>query len=61
LEDVPLDSGAAAAQGARLSKHTSVRNAVSQMLETNEDQVVVIDDDGSELGVFRLTDAGALL
>jgi osmoprotectant transport system ATP-binding protein len=61
LQDVPLDSGAAAAHGARLSKHTSVRNAVSQMLETNEDQVVVVDDDGSELGVFRLAAAGALL
>jgi osmoprotectant transport system ATP-binding protein len=61
LEDVPLEPGAAAAQGARLPKHTSVRNAVSQMLETNEDQVVVIDDDGSELGVFRLAAAGALL
>jgi hypothetical protein len=31
------------------------------MLETNEDQLVVVDDDGSELGVFRLADAGALL
>jgi osmoprotectant transport system ATP-binding protein len=61
LEDVPLEAGADAAQGARLSKHTSVRNAVSQMLETNEDQVVVTDDDGTELGVFRLAAAGALL
>jgi osmoprotectant transport system ATP-binding protein len=60
LEQVPLDA-AAAASGARLSKHTSVRNAVSQMLETNEEQVVVVDDDGSELGVFRLAAAGALL
>jgi osmoprotectant transport system ATP-binding protein len=61
LEGVPLEPGADAAQGARLSKHTSVRNAVSQMLETNEDQVVVTDDDGTELGVFRLAAAGALL
>jgi hypothetical protein len=37
-----------------------VRNAVSQMLETNSDQVVVVDGD-AVLGVFRLHDAGALL
>jgi osmoprotectant transport system ATP-binding protein len=61
LDDVPLEPGGAAAQGARLSKHTSVRNAVSQMLEMNEDQIVVIDDDGTELGVFRLAAAGSLL
>jgi osmoprotectant transport system ATP-binding protein len=61
LEQVPLEAGAATATGARLSKHTSVRNAVSQMLETNDDQIVVVDDDGSELGVFRLAGAGALL
>jgi ribosomal protein S24E len=47
--------------GARLPKQTTIRNAVSQMLETDEDQVVIVDDDGSELGLFRLTDAGGLL
>ena len=61
LEQVPLEAASAAAPGARLSKHTSVRNAVSQMLETNEEQIVVIDDEGAELGVFRLAAAGALL
>jgi osmoprotectant transport system ATP-binding protein len=61
LEGVPLKPAAPTAAGARIPKTTSVRNAVSQMLETNEEQVVVVDDDGSELGVFRLADAGALL
>jgi hypothetical protein len=31
------------------------------MLETNEEQIVVVDDDGTELGIFRLTATGALL
>jgi hypothetical protein len=49
------------APGARVSKHTTLRNAVSQMLETDDEQVVVVDDDGTELGVFRLAAAGGLL
>ncbi len=61
LETAPLAAASATAEGARIPKGTTIRNAVSQMLETNEDQVVVVDDDGSELGVFRLVDAGALL
>jgi osmoprotectant transport system ATP-binding protein len=61
LEGVPLEPARAGAVGARIPKQTSVRNAVSQMLETNEDQVVVVDDDGSELGIFRLAAAGTLL
>jgi osmoprotectant transport system ATP-binding protein len=61
LEQVPLETATGVAPGARLSKHTTVRNAVSQMLETNEEQIVVVDDDGTELGVFRLAAAGALL
>jgi osmoprotectant transport system ATP-binding protein len=61
LENVPLDPAVGRAAGARIAKQTSVRNAVSQMLETNEEQVVVVDDDGSELGIFRLAAAGALL
>jgi osmoprotectant transport system ATP-binding protein len=59
LAEVPLQSGTAA--GPRIPAHVSVRNAVSQMLETNAEQVVVIAEDGSELGVFRLEDVGALL
>jgi osmoprotectant transport system ATP-binding protein len=59
LADVPLQPGSA--EGPRISAHISVRNAVSQMLETNTGQIVVTGDDGSELGVFRLQDVGALL
>jgi osmoprotectant transport system ATP-binding protein len=61
LEQVPLEPLGASSAGARLPKRTIVRNAVSQMLETNDEQVVVVDDDGTELGVFRLAAAGALL
>jgi osmoprotectant transport system ATP-binding protein len=61
LENAPLTAASATAEGARIPKGTTIRNAVSQMLETNEDQVVVVDDDGTELGVFRLADAGSLL
>ncbi len=59
LADVPLQPGPGS--GARLPAHTSLRNAVSQMLETNDEDVVVVDDAGNELGVFRLRDAGAAL
>jgi osmoprotectant transport system ATP-binding protein len=61
LADVHAEPVPADADGARLPKQTTIRNAVSQMLETNEDQVVIVDDDGSELGLFRLSDAGGLL
>jgi osmoprotectant transport system ATP-binding protein len=61
LESVPAATVPAGAAGARIPKETTIRNAVSQMLETNEDQVVIVDDDGSELGLFRLSDAGDLL
>jgi osmoprotectant transport system ATP-binding protein len=59
LADVPLRTGPGS--GARLAAGTPVRNAVSQMFETNEDQVVVVDDAGKELGIFRLLDAGDVL
>ena len=61
LESVSATSVRAGATGARLPKRTTIRNAVSQMLETNEEQIVIVDDDGSELGIFRLSDAGGLL
>jgi osmoprotectant transport system ATP-binding protein len=61
LESVPAETVPAGAAGARIPKQTTIRNAVSQMLETNEEQVVIVDDDGSELGLFRLSDAGGLL
>jgi osmoprotectant transport system ATP-binding protein len=60
LGDVSLRPGAPSEPGSRVSPDTTVRNAVSQMLETNSDQVVVVDGD-KVLGVFKLHDAGALL
>jgi osmoprotectant transport system ATP-binding protein len=60
LGDVTLRPGAPSEPGSRVSSDTTVRNAVSQMLETNSDQVVVVDGD-KVLGVFKLHDAGALL
>jgi len=59
LADVPLQP--MGGDGPRLPAQTSVRNAVSQMLEVHAEQVVVIGPNGEELGVFRLDDAGALL
>jgi osmoprotectant transport system ATP-binding protein len=59
LGDVQLRPGSG--EGPRLPRETSVRNAVSQMLEVNAEQVVVTGADGQELGVFRLDDVGALL
>jgi osmoprotectant transport system ATP-binding protein len=59
LNDVPLRPSDG--DGPRLPAETSVRNAVSQMLEVHADQVVVTGTNGEELGVFRLDDAGALL
>jgi osmoprotectant transport system ATP-binding protein len=59
LADVPLTPGTG--HGPRLSVHTSLRNAVSQMLEVKAEQVVVIGDDGQELGVLRLDDVGKVL
>lgn len=60
LGDVTLRPASATEPGSRVSPDTTVRNAVSQMLETNSDQVVVVDGD-AVLGAFRLDDAGALL
>jgi osmoprotectant transport system ATP-binding protein len=59
LADVPLRPGSG--DGPHLSAHTSLRNAVSQMLEVQAEQVVVIGDDGVELGVLRLEDVGRVL
>jgi osmoprotectant transport system ATP-binding protein len=60
LADVQLSTAAADEHGLRVSKGTTLRNAVSQMLETNTDHVVVVDGD-RVLGVFSLADAGGLL
>ena len=60
LKDVALEPGSPDEPGPRVAAETTLRNAVSQMLETNTDRVVVVDGD-RVLGVFRLSDAGALL
>ena len=44
----------------RVPVSTTVRNAVSLMLENDADEILVVDD-GNALGVFHLRDAGALL
>jgi osmoprotectant transport system ATP-binding protein len=58
LRDVPL--APAGGDGPRVPPDTTARNAVSLMLETKVDHVVVADGD-EVLGTFRLADAGALL
>jgi osmoprotectant transport system ATP-binding protein len=60
LADVTLEPATPAEAGLHVSKTTTLRNAVSQMLETNTDRVVVVDGD-TVLGVFSLADAGGLL
>jgi CBS domain-containing protein len=44
-----------------VSLDTTVRNAVSLMLETKSDRLVAEDEDGNVAGIFRLSDTGALL
>jgi osmoprotectant transport system ATP-binding protein len=63
LAEVPLEPtepGSRSEPGSRVPSTTTVRNAVSLMLETKTDRLVVADGD-HELGVFRLADAGELL
>jgi osmoprotectant transport system ATP-binding protein len=60
LRDVTLESGSQSEPGSRVSPDTTVRNAVSLMLETGDEQLVV-DDGDRVLGVFHLRDAGELL
>ncbi len=60
LRDVSLAPATQSEAGARVSADTTVRNAVSRMIEDKSDQVVVADGD-TVLGVFRLQDAGELL
>ena len=60
LRDVSLAPATQSEAGARVPAETTVRNAVSRMIEDRSDQVVVVDGD-TVLGVFRLQDAGELL
>jgi len=58
LSDVKLSPGTGQAKAAA---STTVRNAVSLMLELKVDALTVVDDAGTELGVFNLRDAESLL
>jgi osmoprotectant transport system ATP-binding protein len=60
LRDATLHPASPDEQGYRLSIDTTIRNAVSQMLETKNDEVVVVDGD-NVAGLFRLHDAGEVL
>jgi osmoprotectant transport system ATP-binding protein len=63
LRDVPLGRLESDAQNQipAVSIDTTVRNAVSLMLETKSDRLVAEDEDGNVAGIFRLSDTGALL
>jgi osmoprotectant transport system ATP-binding protein len=60
LADARLAPGSDSAHGTRVAPTTTIRNAVSLMLETGEEQLVVAEGD-AVLGVFHLHDAGDLL
>jgi len=63
LRDVPLRRLESDSQNQipAVSLDTTVRNAVSLMLETKSDRLVAKDEDGNVAGIFRLSDTGALL
>jgi osmoprotectant transport system ATP-binding protein len=61
LSDVKLSPTDGAEQAPRVSIETTVRNAVSLLLETKTDRLLVEDDNGEVVGSFRFSDAGALL
>jgi osmoprotectant transport system ATP-binding protein len=60
LEGVELTPAPPGASGARVPRETTLRNAVSHMIETKSDHVLVVEGDRL-LGMFRLQDAGDLL
>jgi osmoprotectant transport system ATP-binding protein len=61
LADIELAPAPSSEGAPRVSAHTTARNAVSLMLETHCNRLVVEDDDGNVLGVLTLAAAGALL
>jgi osmoprotectant transport system ATP-binding protein len=61
LSDVKLSPADGAEQQPRVSIETTVRNAVSLLLETKTDRLLVEDDKGQVVGAFRFSDAGELL
>jgi len=60
VRDVELAPATDSEPGTRVAPTTTIRNAVSLMLELKTDRLVVADGD-RVLGVFRLSDAGDLL
>ena len=61
LTDVQLEQASGAQEGPRVSIETTVRNAVSLLLDTKADRLLVENDNGEVVGAFRFSDAGALL
>jgi len=61
LADVELTPGSGTNSSVRVSSRTTVRNAVSLLLESDADHLVVENDDGTTRGVFRWHDAAELL
>jgi osmoprotectant transport system ATP-binding protein len=61
LSDVQLGPADGADGHVRVSTDTTVRNAVSLLLEMKSDRLLVEDDAGQLVGAFRFSDAGALL
>jgi osmoprotectant transport system ATP-binding protein len=61
LADVELDPVASGADPPSVPASTTVRNAVSLMVETGSDRVVVVGEDGEELGTLALARATELL
>ena len=61
LADVPLEAAAGSEVAPRVPSRTTVRNAVSLLLETDADHLVVENDDGTVRGFFRWHDATELL
>jgi osmoprotectant transport system ATP-binding protein len=61
LRDVDLQPASPNDPGPHVALDTTLRNAVSLMLETKSDRLVVEDDEGRVKGVFHLGDAGGLL
>jgi osmoprotectant transport system ATP-binding protein len=61
LSDVELGPPDGTEGLARVSIETTVRNAVSLLLDTKTDRLLVENERGEVVGVFRFSDAGALL
>jgi osmoprotectant transport system ATP-binding protein len=61
LSDVQLSAADGADGYPHVSIETTVRNAVSLLLETKTDRLLVENDKGDLVGTFRFSDAGSLL